>query len=229
MTAPVPYKRELIILTADLDAETAVRGVLARWKSLNIRKLDEGCDFDMHRHPQRDAGCRSAAEAFLESFVRTHGHALVVFDHQGCGWEERSPEEVETDLESRLARTGWDGRCAAIVIAPELEAWVWSNSPNVEIELGWSGRRPRLREWLVSERLLAANAVKPADPKMAMERAMRQSRKPVSPHVFARLAETVGLNRCEDRAFLKLKRVSRNWFQANRPADCAKTDMDKQS
>ena len=54
---------------------------------LNIRKLDEGCDFDMHRHPQRDAGCRSAAEAFLESFVRTHGHALVVFDHQGCGWK----------------------------------------------------------------------------------------------------------------------------------------------
>ena len=99
----------------------------------------------------------------------------------------------------------------------------------MEIELGWSGRRPRLREWLVSERLLAANAVKPADPKMAMERAMRQSRKPVSPHVFARLAETVGLNRCEDRAFLKLKRVLRNWFQANRPADCAKTDMDKQS
>ena len=94
MTAPVPYKRELIILTADLDAETAVSGVLARWKSVNIGKLDEGCDFDMHRHPQRDAGCRSAAEAFLEGFVRTHGHALVVFDHQGCGWEERSPEEV---------------------------------------------------------------------------------------------------------------------------------------
>jgi len=209
--API-YNKDLVILSADLDAENALRGVLGRWPSLDIRQLEEGRDFDIHRHPQRDAGCRSAAEAFLEGFVRTHGHALVVFDHHGCGWENRSPEDVETDLESRLSCAGWDGRCAVVVIAPELEAWVWSDSPNVESELGWAGRHPRLREWLASEKLLAADAVKPVDPKRAMERAMRQACKPVSPYVFVRLAETVGLNRCEDRAFLKLKTVLRGWY-----------------
>ncbi|MCX7001967.1 MAG: hypothetical protein NTV22_01690 [bacterium] len=195
-----------------MDAENALRGILRRWKSLAIRHIEEGRDFDMHRHPQRDAGCRSAAEAFLEGFVRTHRHALVVFDHHGCGWEDREPQEVEDDLQHRLARAGWDDRCAAIVIAPELEAWVWSDSPNVESELGWSGRQPTLREWLASESLLAANAAKPADPKAVMERAMRHARKPISPHVFVRIAETAGLNRCEDRAFLKLKTVVRRWY-----------------
>jgi hypothetical protein len=78
--------------------------------------------------------------------------------------------------------------------------------------LGWTGCHPTLREWLASEKLLAADAVKPADPKTAMERAMRQARKPVSPYVFARLAETVGLHRCEDRAFMKLRKLLQGWY-----------------
>ncbi len=206
------YRKDLVILTADLDAENAVRGILTRSPSLNIRQLEEGANFAIHRHPQRDAGCRSAAESFLEGFVRTHRHALVVFDHDGCGWEDRCPDAVESELEGRLSRAGWEGRCAVVVIAPELEAWVWSDSPNVDSELGWTGRHPTLREWLVSDNLLAANGTKPADPKTAMERAMRQARKPLSPNVFARLAETVGLNRCEDRAFLKLKTTLQGWY-----------------
>ncbi len=206
------YRSELVILTADLDAEYAVRAVLGRWQSLGVRQLAEGRDFDLRRHPQRDAGCRSAAAAFLEPFVRSHRHALVVFDHHGCGWEDCCPDEVEADLESRLSRAGWEGRCAVVVVAPELETWVWSDSPHVDSELGWAGRHPTLREWLASEKLLAANAVKPADPKAAMEGAMRHARKPISPYVFARLAETVGLNRCDDRAFLKLKTVLQGWY-----------------
>lgn len=229
MCAAPPYDKDLVILTADLDAENAVRGVLGRWQSIGIRQLVEGLDVDLHRHPQRDSGCRSAAEAFLEGFVRTHGHALVVFDHHGCGWEGQDPQAVETDLEERLSRAGWAGRCAVVVIAPELEAWVWSDSPNVDSELGWSGRHPTLREWMVSEKLLGADAVKPFDPKAAMERAMRHARKPLSPHVFARLAETVGLNRCEDRAFLKTKARLRRWFPDDGVLDCVGDTLETQS
>lgn len=207
-----PYAKELVVLAADLDAENALRGILQRWQSLGIRELRDGNGFEIFRHPQRDAGCRSDADAFLKSFVHTYGHALVVFDHHGCGWEDRPAEKVETDLERRLSRAGWNARCAVIVIAPELEAWVWSDSPHVDTELGWAGDHPTLREWMISERLLASNTIKPVDPKTAMERAMRQARKPISPHVFARLAETVGLNRCKDRAFLKLQAVLRGWF-----------------
>ena len=126
--------------------------------------------------------------------------------------EDQASQAVETDLESRLSRTGWNGRCAVVVIEPELEVWVWSDSPNVDLELGWAGRHPTLREWLISENLLTANAAKPTDPKTSMEHAMRHARKPISPYVFARLAATVGLNRCEDRAFLKLKQILQSWY-----------------
>lgn len=223
------YIKDLVVLVADLDAENAVRGLLQRWKSLGIRQLNEGKQLDIRRHLQRDPGCRCNAEGFLEGFVRTHGHALIVFDHDGCGWEDRPPEKVESDLEARLSKAGWAGRNAAVVIAPELEAWVWSDSPHVTSELGWHGRDPTLREWLESENFLAATESKPSDPKAAMERAMRHAQKPISSHIFARLAETIGLNRCKDRAFLKFKTVLREWFPANPTADCMKIDSETQS
>jgi len=206
------YTSELVVLVADLDTESTMRGLLQRWQSLGIRKLEDGNGFDILRHPQRDAGCRSGAESFLDGFVRTHGNALVVFDHQGCGWDDRSAHAAENDLERRLSDVGWAGRCAVVVIDPELEAWVWSDSPNVDAVLGWTGRSPPLRTWLMTERLLEADRAKPANPKKAMERAMRAVNKPLSPHVFTQLAATVSLGRCEDRSFLKLKRALQQWF-----------------
>ena len=212
MSDSARYTKDLVILVADMDAENALRGVLQRRQSMDIRHLEEGRKFDLLRHPQRDSGCRCNAEAFLEGFVRTHGHALVVFDHAGCGWEDRPATEVESDVEDRLSRSGWQARCAAIVIVPELEAWVWSDSPHVDAELGWGGRHPSLREWLESARLVDCGAAKPGDPKNAMLRAMREANKPPSPRIFSRLAETVSLIRCQDRAFLKLKATLQSWF-----------------
>jgi hypothetical protein len=46
---------------------------------------------------------------------------------------------MENDLEARLSQSGWpSGCCAAIVIDPELELWVWSRSPHVPAVLGLS-------------------------------------------------------------------------------------------
>lgn len=206
------YAKDLVLLVADLDAENAVRGILRRWKSLGIRQLLDGAHFDIPRHPQRDPGCRCDAEGFLKGFVRTHRYALVVFDHAGCGAEDRTAEEIEADVESYLSAAGWEGRCAVVVIAPELEAWVWSDSLNVDMELGWRDRHPPLRNWLEESHFLIPGAVKPVDPKNALLRALRAANKPPSPHIFSRLAETVGLSRCQDRAFLKLKATLQRWF-----------------
>lgn len=212
------YVKDLVLLIADLDAENALRGILQRWKALGIRKLVEGRQFDILRHPQRDPGCRCNAEGFLEGFVRSHRHALVVFDYHGCGVEHLQPAaNIEADLERRLAAVGWVDRCAVVVIEPELEAWVWSDSSHVDSELGWNGHRPPLRLWLEESRLLTRGASKPIDPKTAMLRVMREANKPPSPRIFSRLAETVSLSRCQDRAFLKLKSTIQNWFNEQQP------------
>ena len=212
MPSRTDHPKDIVLLVADLDAENALRGIVQRWQSLGIRPLVEGRQLDILRHPQRDPGCRCNAEGFLEGFVRTHRHALIVFDHAGCGWDDRAATDVEVEVEDRLSRAGWKDRCAAIVIDPELEAWVWSDSPHVAAELGWTGRHPPLREWLETNRWIAGGAVKPNDPKTAMLRAMREANKPPSPRIFSKLAETVSLIRCQDRAFLKLKTTPRAWF-----------------
>lgn len=206
------HGKDLVLLVADLDAENSLRGILGRWQALGIRQLTEGRDYDVHRHPERDPGCRGDAHNFLQGFVNTHRHALVVFDHDGCGWEGRTAAEIETDVENRLGAAGWRGRCATIVIEPELEAWVWSDSPHVDLQLGWQGRSPRLREWLVSRQLIGSGEAKPTDPKTAMRQAMRQAGKPPSPRVFSALAESVGLARCQDRAFGRLRQTLAQWF-----------------
>ncbi|HQN17772.1 MAG TPA: hypothetical protein PKV86_01470 [Syntrophobacteraceae bacterium] len=209
-------KKELIVLVADLDAENALRGILGRCEALNIRKLEHEIDYEILRHPQRDSGCRSNAEDFLESYVNTHRRALVIFDRDGCGWEDRDATEIEKIMEQRLVKAGWNQQyVAAIVIVPELEAWVWSSSPHVDAELGWRGHTPKLRDWLAQNSLLPAGQIKPADPKKAMLGAMRQVKKSCSSRVFSRLAEKVSLQGCQDRAFNKLLRVLQQWFAAD--------------
>jgi hypothetical protein len=219
MPSYADHAKDLVLLVADLDAENALRGILQRWQSLGIRQLIEGRQLDILRHPQRDPGCRCNGEGFLAGFIRTHSHALIVFDHSGCGWDDRAATDVEVDVEDRLSQAGWKDRCAAIVIDPELEAWVWSESPNVDEELGWTGRHPSLREWLKTKQLVADGAVKPRDPKAALLQAMREANKPPSPRVFSKLAETVSLSRCQDRAFLKLKTTVRAWFPSAKAAE----------
>jgi len=196
---------------ADLDAENALWGILSRHESLEIRPL-KTTDVDIHRHIQRDSGCYGDAENFLRPFLRTHRHALVVFDRHGCGCEDKTVSDIESDVEDRLTRSGWEGRCRVVVIDPELEAWVWSDSPHVDSELGWTGGSPELRQWLVSKGLVARGTSKPADPKKAVFAALSARRKPPSARLFRSLAERVGVDRCTDRSFLKLKNTLRTWF-----------------
>ena len=203
---------KLAVLTADLDMENTVRGVLQRGRSLGIASLVEGRDVSFMRHPNRDSGCFRSADVFLRRCCVDHDHALVFFDHDGSGVENMDAAEIEKIVEDRLSKNGWDDRARVVVIEPELESWVWNLSPNVELELGWKGRVPSLRDWLVHERLLKKGEVKPVDPKDAMERAMRESGTSRSAKIFYNLARKVSLSRCVDRAFLKFKDALLEWF-----------------
>ncbi len=122
--------------------------------------------------------------------------------------------ELEREVEARLLSSGWADRAAAVCLDPELECWVWSDSPEVTVALGWASRQPDLRSWLAARGLWEAGTLKPADPKKAVVEALYEVRKPRSSAVYRQLAERVSLQRCSDPAFLRLCQVLRTWFPA---------------
>ena len=139
-------------------------------------------------------------------------HALVVLDLEGSGAEERPPSEVEADLEQRLADSGWSHRAGVVVIDPELEIWLWSDSPHVAAALGWPASNPDLKQWMVQQGLVTADGHKPARPKEAMLAVLRETRVKPSASIFAEAARKVSIDRCQDRSFLRLRQILRNWF-----------------
>ncbi|MDD2772267.1 MAG: hypothetical protein PHP45_01065 [Elusimicrobiales bacterium] len=210
-------EKDLVILVADKDAELALIELLRRTQALGIRDIN----FDFYKHPNRDSGCFTNAHEFLRSFANHYTHALVVLDKDGSGREGQATYSVENDLKQRLSANGWNERAEVVVIEPELEMWVWSDSPNVDSALGWDGRNPDLRGWLISCNMISASRPKPADPKKVFERALREAKKPKSASIFAELAHNVSFDRCTDSSFTKLKTVLRQWFGATATSSTA--------
>lgn len=201
--------KDLIVVVADIDAENAIDAVLRRYRALGIRNIS----YDIRRHVQRDPGCRTAIDSFLRPENTRYKYALVVFDWEGSGAENISPDEIEAGVESVLNQTGWSGRSAAVVIKPELEAWIWSDSPHFPAKLGWQEGRPSIREWVkVNTRYWPDGCEKPDRPKEALAACLREVRKSASPALFEKIASSVSMSRCTDRAFGKFKTVLKNWF-----------------
>jgi hypothetical protein len=207
MTRRAPEK-DLVILTADKNAQFALRGLITRHQALKIRQITA----DFYVHPGRDPDVLRDAHGFLRSFLRSHRHALVVLDREGCGREESSRAALEAEIEQALQTSGWDDRGRAVVIDPELEIWVWSDSPYVASELGWDQTEPTLRQWLQENGFLEQGTLKPARPKEALAAVLRTVRMPRSSAIYRALAEKVGLSRCTDQAFEKLQTTLRRWF-----------------
>lgn len=112
----------------------------------------------------------------------------------------------------RLAAGGWEDRTDVIVIDPELEVWLWTDSPRVETELGWEDRSVSLREWLREEGWWPGGVRKPLRPKETLEWVLRKNRLQRSSAIYGRLARRVGLRRCEEESFQKLCQRLRIWF-----------------
>jgi hypothetical protein len=197
--------KDLVCVAADKNIEAALRGMLARSHALGIRDLT----LDILVHPRHDPGCFHEAHEFLRLFRGQYRHALVIFDRAWDGAPASDAVELETALRQRLGNDGW---ADVVVIDPELEAWVWSDSPWVDECLGWSGRNPDLRSWLRARALWVEPRPKPDDPKAALEEALRVVRLPRSSAIYEKLAQRVSMNRCTDESFGRLRRLLAAWF-----------------
>ena len=198
--------KDLVVLVADGCMKSSLHEILSRHESLGARPIT----FDVFGHPEHDPGVLLRGHLFVQPLREDYSHALLVFDRDGCG-DPRAVTDLSTAVQANLNLSGWTGRSAVIILDPELEAWVWSDSPHVAKALGWSGAQ-KLRKWLMDNGHLREGDVKPTDPKRAMEKALEKVGLPQSTSIYRKIARTVSLARCTDPAFLSLRATISGWF-----------------
>ena len=76
-----------------------------------------------------------------------------MFDHEGSGREQTGVQQLQEILAAEFRRTHWEDHARAIVLSPELENWIWTDSPHVDAVIGWKHSEPSLRPWLIGQGL----------------------------------------------------------------------------
>jgi len=202
---------DLVMLVPGKDERETFIGLLnERRSSLGIRDIR----FEILVHPRRDPGCFHEAPQVLQPYLNAARYSLIVLDYVGSGQEDRQADHVAFDLNRRMEESGWCGRTRVLLLQPELENWVWSDSPELDRTIGWQGRTPSLRRWLLDGRWLLPGNAKPTEPKECFQAALQEVRIKRSSAIYRQLAERVGLDRCQDRGFLAFKEIVRTWFPA---------------
>lgn len=200
--------RDLVILVADQEMEQTVRGLLNRPHAMGIGPVS----FDINRHPQRDPGCYTSGPELLKLLHRRYSRGLLMLDKEWEGRRQRSAEEMEAYLRAEFSRRALQGWADVVVIDPELEVWMWSESPHVSRALNWRHQDGNLRERLASVGLWEKNSAKPSDPKSALAWALDKARTPRSSAIFREISSRVSLHNCQDPSFSRFCTILRGWF-----------------
>lgn len=197
--------KDLLCWVPDVDIQAVLQVILEnRRESIQMRPVT----FEIFRHKLRDPGLFKEGVSLLDNSKENYRHALIVLD----GAWEGAPQNVQQALDQQLTQAGLQHRAQAVVIDPELEVWVWSQSPHVAKVLGWQGGSENMRRWLKEQDLWKENDSKPHDPKKALEIVLHSVRKPKSASIYRELAKNVTLKNCKDQSFQRLAKTLREWF-----------------
>lgn len=202
--------KDLVILAADKDLKSTLDAVLLRDQALGIRPIS----FDVFIEEGHDPACACQGISFLNNFASQYHHALLMFDYEGCGMENTStPSELEIELNNQFQIGPFRNRAKTILLCPELEAWVWSDSPHVSDVIRWPNDLLPLRTWLVEKNWVTEGEIKPMRPKEAFDSALYAAGRPHSSSLFGSLAGKVSFRRCVDPSFIKFCNTLQDWFQ----------------
>jgi hypothetical protein len=200
--------KDLAVLVADKNMEYALRGILARPEALGIHRLS----YETETHPGRDGGVRTSGPETLVLLKRQFHNGLLMMDWEGSGADAENSIELENELDGRLADL-WGIGAKAIVIDPELDAWVWGSDNAMGEVLGWK-KAQRLRARLADLGYELNENQKPLRPKDALEKVMVYLSEPRSSILYQRMTSKISLERCVDPAFNRLKSTLQAWFPA---------------
>ncbi len=204
--------KDLLVYTADADALAFMRAVLGRPKALGIRPIE----FDIERHPQRDAGMvQSGAELARMKKGRYH-RALMMWDFAGCGREHRMPAQaLEAEVQGRLDNYSWSGRSAVTVLVPELEVWLWHCAPTLAayLEVSVDEIDGRLQVF-AGKQGQDLDTLKREQPKELFEHLMREKlRRTISPRDFEEIGRKASIKRLRDcPSFDRIAGILQGWF-----------------
>ncbi len=207
---------DLLFLVADTNMREALGGFLER-KAVDRIIGCRAIDFDARRDikvakGQNDPGLFTRANELLQPFSGTYLHAVVVIDEEWDG--SHGAAAIQTQLDGHLADAGWPPpKGLSLVVRPEVDNWLWSDSPHSATALGWPSW-DELRPALEKNGWLSEGASKPTRPKEAAEWALRNGAGNVkrSASLYRKVAGSVSVRRCADPAVETLLSAIRTWF-----------------
>ena len=121
---------------------------------------------------------------------------------------------MRRDILARLNQNGWNDRCEVVVIDPELEVWLWQNSPHVEQALMFTGS---LRQHLQNNGQWPAGAPKPLKPKDTIQALVKAKKTLKTKVVYSRIARSISIHGCTDQSFGLFANTMRQWFPLGAP------------
>lgn len=207
--------RDCMFYVADMNMAEAFKGFLTRQQfhqSLGCGQFSFDPLQDLARAAgQTDGGLWRRAGGLCKGYIQTHRHLAVCLDRDFGGSPGQT--QVRQDVEMQLVEAGWNkDQIAVLVIDPELEQWIWQDSPHVESALKHSSP-PSLRQVLQNAGDWPAGQAKPNNPKEVLERLVDQNlRGNRSSTIYSKITSRVSVKSCSDGEFLALQAALLRWF-----------------
>jgi hypothetical protein len=200
---------DLIVSVADSYQEQVMNALLPRVPRVSGTRP---FSFQVIRNIENDSGSYTASHEFLRDYINQYSFALVLMDFEGTGVEHiKTRNEIETDVEHLLNINGWQDRNCVAVIEPEIENWIWVDSPHMQRAMGWD-KAESLYNWARQNGKIQVDRTKPNRPKETFQEALRIIQTPTSSSIYKDIADHVTYRRCTDEAFIKVIDHLKAWF-----------------
>lgn len=211
--------RDCFFLVADKDMRFALKGLFERpevHRSIGCTPFAFSVTEDCLVAGNHDPDIYRKSADYTRPIQSSHRHLVLMLDSDWGG--SPGADVIREQIAADLQRSGWpDDKFAVIVIDPELEVWVWQDSPHIGDALAFNPDRfgaPTLRAWLAERGLWLPDDNKPREPKKAFTATLAQASRPRSSTIYENIANRVTLQHCTDPAFQTLCDSLRRWFPA---------------
>lgn len=214
--------RDVVFLVADGEMQATVEGFFenpAFDTRLQCGRFEFDTKQDLIKHPGKDPGVYQNGHYLLQRFIDSHRYAVVMVDFAfNDNLRTMDYQQFCENINANMRTAGWpDDRFFVMAINPELEVLMWQADTS-RIEHIFDYPRDRgagtLKAWLQARDLWDADALKPADPKAAIDAVRDQSwgRKKTHSQLFKRIAKEVSFRGCTDESFNGLLQQIQAWY-----------------